>query len=255
MVDVDGPGRDHDGGAGGPVQGRGRQRLRRVAPVGADPRGPLLGGGRGRLRPKVPAAAHQTRRLGEDVEEAIVALRKQLVEAGYDAGAETIARHLREQTGSTRSVATIWRVLSRRGFVTPQPHKRPRPSWHRFQAELPNGRWQADITHRPLADGTDIEILDDHSRLLVGCTAHTVFKAGDVVAHLHAAMARHGRPERLLADNGAVFTGHYRGRGWAALEREPVALGIALSHAKPYHPQICGKVERLHQTGAATGCG
>ena len=61
-------------------------------------------------------------------------------------------------------------------------------------------------------------------------------------------MARHGRPERMLTDNGAVFTGIYRGRGWVALERELTALGIGLSHSRPYHPQTCGKVERLHQT-------
>jgi Integrase core domain len=61
-------------------------------------------------------------------------------------------------------------------------------------------------------------------------------------------MARHGRPERMLTDNGAVFTGLYRGRGWVALERELAALGIALSHCRPYHPQTCGKVERFHQT-------
>jgi transposase InsO family protein len=191
------------------------------------------------------------RRIGGDVEDAVVALRKQLTEGGHDAGAETIAWHLREQTGHAPSVATIWRVLSRRGFVTPQPHKRPRSSWRRFEADLPNECWQADITHWPLANGTDVEILDiidDHSRLLVGCTTRAVFKAGDIVADLHAAMTRHGRPERMLTDNAAVFTGHYRGRGWVALERELVALGIALSHSKPYHPQTCGKVERLHQT-------
>jgi transposase InsO family protein len=190
-------------------------------------------------------------RIGQDVEDAIVALRKQLVDAGHDAGAETIGWHLRRQGGSVPSTATIWRVLSRRGFVIPQPHKRPRSSWRRFAADLPNELWQADITHWALADGREVEILniiDDHSRLLAGSTARTVFKAADVVADLHAAMSRHGRPERILTDNGAVFTGHYRGRGWVALERELTALGIALSHSSPYHPQTCGKVERLHQT-------
>ncbi len=93
------------------------------------------------------------RRIGADVEDAIVALGKQLSEAGHDAGAETIAWHLRERTGSSPPVATIWRALARRGFVTPQPHKRPRSSWRRFQAELPNELWQADITHWPLATG------------------------------------------------------------------------------------------------------
>jgi transposase InsO family protein len=142
-------------------------------------------------------------RTSRAVEDAIVALRKDLTEAGLDAGAETIAWHLRQQAGSSPSVATIWRILSRRGFVTPQPHKRPRSSWHRFAADLPNELWQADITHWPLTDDTGAEILnilDDHSRLLAGSTARRIFKAADIVADLHLAMARHGRPERVLTD-------------------------------------------------------
>ena len=189
--------------------------------------------------------------VDEAMEARIVQLRKELTDAGHDAGAETIAWHLRRQAGTAPSVATIWRTLSRRGFVVPQPHKRPRSSWRRFAAELPNELWQADITHWMLRSGTDVEILniiDDHSRLLAASTARRVFKAADIVVDLHTAITRHGRPERMLTDNGAVFTGAYRGRGWVALERELVALGIAVSHSHPYHPQTCGKVERLHQT-------
>jgi transposase InsO family protein len=210
-----------------------------------------LAGGRAAFEPRSRRPHTSPRRTSQAVEDAIVALRKDLAEAGHDAGAETIAWHLRQQAGCSPSVATIWRILSRRGFVTPQPHKRPRSSWRRFQAGLPNELWQADITHWPLAGGSDAEILnivDDHSRLLTGSTARAVFKAGDIVADLHTAMARHGRPERMLTDNGAVFTGIYRGRGWVALERELTALGIGLSHCRPYHPQTCGKVERFHQT-------
>ena len=187
------------------------------------------------------------------LEEHIVRLRKTLDKHGYDAGAATIAEHLtRDPTiADVPAVSTIWRILHKRGFVTPQPHKRPRSAWKRFVADQPNELWQADVTHWRLADDTEVEILnilDDHSRLLAGCTARAVFKAGDIVADVHLAMARHGRPERMLTDNAAVFTGAYRGRGWVALERELTALGIALSHCRPYHPQTCGKVERLHQT-------
>ena len=204
------------------------------------------------FEPRSRRPHHNPRRVvDERLEDRIVELRKQLTEAGLDASAETIGWHLRRSGHRCPSVATIWRTLSRRGFVAPQPHKRPRSSWHRFEADLPNECWQADITHWPLADGTEVEvlnILDDHSRLLVATSARRVFKASDVVTDLVAAIAIHGRPERLLTDNGAVFTGSYRGRGWVALERELVALGIAVSHSRPYHPQTCGKVERLHQT-------
>jgi transposase InsO family protein len=135
------------------------------------------------------------------MESEIVALRKSLAEEGLDAGAATIQYHLqcryRRRKASVPSVATIWRVLSRRGFVTPQPHKRPRSSWRRFQAELPNECWQADTTHWALADGTDIEILnviDDHSRLLVASRAFVTTKAADVVETFHVAVAAHGLP-------------------------------------------------------------
>ena len=185
------------------------------------------------------------------VEEAIVACRKRLSEQGWDAGADSIASALAADGLAPPAAATIWRILTRRGFVVPQPHKRPRSSWHRFVAELPNELWQADLTHWSLAEGTEVEILniiDDHSRLLVGATTRPVFKAADVVIDLHAAIARYGRPERMLTDNAAVFTAGPRGQGWVALERELVMLGTRLSHARPYHPQTCGKVERLHQT-------
>jgi hypothetical protein len=43
------------------------------------------------------------------------------------------------------AAATIWRILIWRGFVVPQPHKRPRSSWHRFVAELPD----RSISHPP----------------------------------------------------------------------------------------------------------
>ena len=210
-----------------------------------------LAEGEAAVEPRSRRPRSSPRRTSRATEDAIVALRKELAGAGLDAGAETIAWHLRQQAGCSPAVATIWRILSRRGFVTPQPHKRPRSSWRRFAADLPNELWQADITHWPLAGGSDTEILniiDDHSRLLAGSTARTVFKAADVVEDLHTAMARHGRPERMLTDNGAVFTGLYRGRGWVALERELTALGITHSHCRPYHPQTCGKVERFHQT-------
>jgi len=186
-----------------------------------------------------------------EVEDEIVELRKSLSDQGLDAGAHTIGFHLAERAGAAPSVATIWRILSRRGFVTPQPQKRPRSSFVRFQADQPNERWQADITHWTLADGSPadiLNILDDHSRLLVGSDARATTKAADVVVSFHEAAGRHGFPASMLTDNGAVFTGIYRGGGRCAIEVELDALGVASRHSSPYHPQTCGKVERFHQT-------
>jgi len=186
----------------------------------------------------------------EALQDEIVELRKELSDEGLDAGAHTIAVHLTRRHGSSPSVATIWRILSRRGFVTPQPQKRPRSSFVRFEAAMPNERWQADITHWKLAGGAEIEILnviDDHSRFLVACDVLLVFRSIDVVSSFHGAAAAHGFPASLLSDNGPVFSGASRG-GRVALELEADRLGVVIRHSSPYHPQTCGKVERFHQT-------
>lgn len=193
-------------------------------------------------------------RVAASVEDEIVALRKELTGLGVDAGAHTIVYHLqlryRRRRRTVPSVATIWRVLSRRGFVTPQPQKRPKSSWRRFQAELPNECWQADTTHWALADGTDVEILnviDDHSRLLVASRAFVTAKAADVVETFHLGVSVLGLPASMLTDNGAIFTAESR-NGACAIELELLTLGVDYKHSRPYHPQTCGKVERFHQT-------
>jgi transposase InsO family protein len=204
------------------------------------------------LEPRSRRPHRSPRRTSELIEDEIVELRKELADLGVDAGAHTIAAHLgrRHDATDVPSVATIWRVLSRRGFVTPQPQKRPRSSFIRFEAAMPNERWQADITHWRLADETEVEIMnviDDHSRLLVASVARGVFKAADVVATFHTGAATCGFPSQLLTDNGAVFTAVPR-KGRCAIELETARLGIRSVHSSPYHPQTCGKVERLHQT-------
>ena len=192
-------------------------------------------------------------RVASAVEDEIVALRKELTDLGVDAGAHTIAYHLQRRHRRRRrvpSVATIWRVLSRRGFVTPQPQKRPKSSWRRFQAELPNECWQADTTHWALGGGTEVEILnviDDHSRLLVASRAFVTAKAADVVETFHHSASERGLPASMLTDNGAIFTAQPRG-GTCAIELELLSLGVDYKHSRPYHPQTCGKVERFHQT-------
>lgn len=187
------------------------------------------------------------------LEEEIVALRKALSDEGLDAGAATIQWHLsRRRRRQVPSVSTIWRVLARRGFVTPQPHKRPRSSYVRFEAELPNECWQADATHWRLADGTSVEILnviDDYSRVCLASVAFRTIKAADVTTTFFRAAERWGLPASVLTDNGAVFTAAPRG-GTCLMETELARLGIAYKHPRPYHPQTCGKVCEHHRVAA-----
>ena len=185
-----------------------------------------------------------------EVRELVVELRLQLIKDGLDAGPVTIAWHLTERGHTAPSTSTIRRILHDAGLVVPEPRKRPRASYRRFEASQPNECWQSDFTHWRLADGTDVEILnwlDDHSRFLTGCTAHAPVTGDIVVAQFLAACAEHGAPAATLTDNGRVYTARFGG-GKNAFEYILAILGITQKNGHPGHPQTQGKVERFHQT-------
>ena len=81
----------------------------------------------------------------------VIALRQQLTDAGLDAGPHSIAAHLQRSGHNSPSVTTIWRILTRAELITPEPRKRLRRSYPRFEADLRNECWQSDFTHWPLA--------------------------------------------------------------------------------------------------------
>ncbi|WP_127497858.1 integrase core domain-containing protein [Actinoplanes solisilvae] len=190
--------------------------------------------------------------------ELVLALRKQLSETGLDAGADTIAWHLHHHHNTTVSRATINRILTRAGQVTPEPAKRPKSSYLRFEAEQPNETWQSDFTHYRLTrpdhrPGPDTEIitwLDDHSRYALHVSAHPRITAPIVLATFKKAADQHGHPASTLTDNGMVYTVRYASRrgGRTALETELRRLGIVQKNSRPNHPTTCGKVERFQQT-------
>lgn len=186
----------------------------------------------------------------QQIRERIVELRLQLTAQGLDAGPVTIAWHLEQEGHLAPSTSTIRRILHAARLITPEPRKRPRSSYRRFEASQPNECWQSDFTHWRLADGTDVEILnwlDDHSRYLLSCTVHTPVTGDLVVETFVAASNEYGLPASTLTDNGRVYTARHGG-GKNAFEYLLIALRIVQKNGRPNHPQTQGKVERFHQT-------
>jgi len=199
-------------------------------------------------RPKTSPTA-----IGDEVAGLIAGLRKELAGQGLDAGPHTIAWHLDHHHQIRVSPATISRYLTRQGLVTPEPKKRPKSSYLRFAAELPNERWQSDFIHWQLADSTEVEIvswLDDHSRYALSVTAHPVTTGQVTLATFRAACAKYGIPASTLTDNGNVYTTRLTGGkgGRNALEHELRRLGVTQKNGRPSHPQTQGKIERFQQT-------
>ncbi len=204
------------------------------------------------LEPGSRAPGKVPSRTGVDVEDAIVRLRKDLLDAGLDAGPATIWDHLQDRlVGPVPSEATVWRILHRRGLIVPEPKKAPKRAGRRFVAERANERWQIDSTHWTLAGGTGVEIInviDDCTRVLVQSVAVPTCTTAGALDAITRGAETWGWPEGVLSDNASVFHGRPGDGRPGGLSVALGALGIRAGRSRPYHPQTCGKVERLHQT-------
>jgi transposase InsO family protein len=194
------------------------------------------------LEPRSRAPHRVANRTPVEVEDVIVEVRKELDAEGLDAGPATIQWHLGQRDlGVVVSEATIWRVLSRRGFVTPDPAKAPKHAGRRFAAERANECWQLDDTGWELADGRPVKIvnvIDDCTRVAVASRAAYSPTAAAIFEAFTDAAAEWGWPERVLCDNAKAHR--------YTLTDALAELGIGIGHSRPYHPQTCGKVERFH---------
>jgi transposase InsO family protein len=190
--------------------------------------------------------------------ELILKLRRDLAAAGLDDGPDTIRWHLEQHHQITIARATIARHLARAGLVKPEPKKKPKSSYIRFQAAMPNETWQSDFTHYRLTDedgspGADVEILtwlDDCTRFAIHVTAHHRVTGPTVVTEFRRAIRTHGIPASTLTDNGMVFTTRFSGGrgGRNGFESELRRLNIVQKNGKANHPTTQGKVERYQQT-------
>jgi transposase InsO family protein len=188
----------------------------------------------------------------------VLRLRKQLAEAGLDAGADTIDWHLTQHHRVTLSRATINRILVRSGAVTPDPSKRPKSSYVRFEAAMPNECWQSDFTHywltgpdrTPIAEVEIISWLDDCARYCLHCSAHLRVTTPIVLTTFRKTAGQHGIPASTLTDNGMVYTVRHSGGkgGRNGFETQLRRWHVTQKNSRPHHPQTCGKVERFQQT-------
>ena len=96
----------------------------------------------------------------------ICQIRMELLREGLDAGPQSISYRLKAEKLSPPSIATIWRVLSRQGLVTPEPKKSPKPT----------------------------------------CSAYIRIAADTVVERFADLVNEFGVPRSTLTDNDLVFT-------------------------------------------------
>lgn len=185
------------------------------------------------------------------VEDVIVRLRKELDDDGLDHGATSIQWHLgrRGELERVPSVATIHRVLVRRGLVVAQPKKQPKTALRRFEAPAPNEMWQIDHTDWVIATGVVkiFNIVDDHSRVAIRSRAVAEATTEEAWSTFCQGAEVWGLPSGTLSDNGLCFSGKLR-HIEVFFEAQLREAGVRPITSRPFHPQTAGKVERFQQT-------
>ena len=198
------------------------------------------------LEPRSRAPKRVANRTPGWLEDVIVDLRKELDDSGLDAGPATILFHLRGRLPAEvviPSEATIWRILTRRGFITPEPNKAPKHAYRTFAADRANECWQLDDIVWELLDASEVRIItliDDCTRFCPGLKAVETVNGETAFEAFTKAADKWGWPERFLSDNAKAYK--------HTLAAAVGALGVNHRHGRSYHPQTQGKVERFHQT-------
>lgn len=148
---------------------------------------------------------------------------------------------------------SIDRCLVRHGLITPNPRRRKRSDYKRWERARSMELWQMDIVGGVrIADGSEAKIvsgIDDHSRFVVSAKVVARATARPVCDALELAMRTHGVPDEVLTDNGKVFTARFGpGPGPVRFDRICAENGIRHILTAPRSPTTTGKVERWHKT-------
>ena len=208
----------------------------------ADPAGGLAD------RSRAPQA--HGRRIAEEMEQAIVALRRRHPRRGPKKLRAMLAERTPERQWPAPS--TIGELLRREGLS--ERRRRPRyrvPLTQPLAAALqPNDVWSADFKGWfRTADGTrcdPLTIMDNYSRWVFCCRITAPTEAG-VRPWCDRIFREYGLPRALRTDNGTPFASS----GAAQLSRLAVwwlKLGIQLDRIAPGHPEQNGRHERFHRT-------
>ncbi len=127
--------------------------------------------------------------------------------------------------------------------------KDPPKGTRRFEAKRPGELWQMDVTYvyiQKIPVLYLVTILDDHSRFCVAAELCWDQCADTMIRVLHDAVSVHGKPVKLLTDQGPMFY------SWSQEETrfQEYLDDQEIEHivSEPHSPTTAGKIERFIQT-------
>jgi transposase InsO family protein len=136
------------------------------------------------------------------------------------------------------SVNTARRVMEEAGYRPPKVKREPHDE--RYEAVRPNHLWHLDFVHRHInrTSTFTLILIDDYARFVVGHGVDDAERAEMVIQTFEQAVARHGRPERVIHDKGSAFW------SWRGISRFTALLTeMGIDQVVAEHKEWNGKVE------------
>jgi transposase InsO family protein len=150
-------------------------------------------------------------------------------------GPSQIRNQLRRR-GVKVSVTTARRVMEDAGYRPPKVKREPHDE--RFEAVRPNHLWHLDFVHRHIhqASTFTLILIDDCARFVTGHGVDDAERAEMVIRTFEEAVARHGKPERVMHDRGFW--------SWRGISRFTALLTeLGIDQVVAEHKEHNGKVE------------
>jgi transposase InsO family protein len=198
------------------------------------------------LKPSVRSDAGQSRSIPEEVQEQLIALRKERKGASVESVIAALHLAGKVPEGVTLRRSSVYRLLT---AVAPAalPSPSGEPDALAFTFPRANDLWTSDLMHGPRLvvpgrrDGGKTYLyafLDDATRMVPFAGFYGAENAACFQEALKQALLRRGLAKRLYCDNGATFRTHH-------LQVICATLNIVLVHSRPHHPRGRGKIERF----------
>ena len=143
------------------------------------------------------------------------------------------------------SHATIYKVLKKNNLTIPNPNRKKRIKYIRWQREHPNSLWQMDVSDQKIEGKYCFAVIDDCSRYNFGLFALNRVSTESIIQILDTLLKTHGKPREILTDNGNVFGLKSK---HSKFDRALNRRGIKHIRTAIHSPTTSGKIERFFQT-------
>jgi len=140
---------------------------------------------------------------------------------------------------------SVNKILRKYNLTKPNPNRKKRIKYIRWQRKHINSLWQMDTSDQKIEGKYCFAVIDDCSRYCLGLFALNETSTNSIISALDSVFKIHGKPREILTDNGSCFGLKSK---HSKFDRALNRRGIKHIRTAIHSPTTSGKIERFFQT-------